>query len=58
MGRCPVRSIFPEALQKLKENQDKLDFMFKDIRPMSSAVDGYEAFEKGKSQKVVFKAQE
>ncbi|PNS16016.1 hypothetical protein CAC42_4417 [Sphaceloma murrayae] len=58
MGRCPVRSIFPEALQKLKEKQDQLDFMFKDIRPLSSAVDGYEAFEKGKSQKVVFKAQE
>ncbi|KAF4549350.1 Alcohol dehydrogenase GroES-like domain-containing protein 13 [Elsinoe fawcettii] len=58
MGRCPVRSIFPQSLQKLKEKQDQLDFMFKDIRPLSSAVDGYEVFEKGKSQKVVFKAQE
>lgn len=25
MGRCPVRSIFPEALQKLKEHQHQLE---------------------------------
>lgn len=24
MGRCPVRSVFPQALEKLKEHQDKL----------------------------------
>jgi threonine dehydrogenase-like Zn-dependent dehydrogenase len=24
MGRCPVRSVFPQALEKLKVHQDKL----------------------------------
>ncbi len=26
MGRCPVRSIFPQALAVLKKNQDKLEY--------------------------------
>lgn len=54
MGRCPVRSIFPEALQKLKEKQDLLGFMSDKIMPLSEAVEGYDLFDKMKAQKIVF----
>jgi len=57
MGRCPVRSIFPEALKLLEENQDLLDFVFGKIMPLSDAVEGYEIFDKMIAQKVVFEAQ-
>jgi len=57
MGRCPVRSIFPGALAKLKEKQDLLDFMSDKIMPMSQAVEGYDLFDSMKVQKVVFEAQ-
>lgn len=54
MGRCPVRSIAPEALEVLKRNQHKLDFMFDKIMPLGEAVDGYDLFDKMKVQKVIF----
>jgi len=57
MGRCPVRSIFPQALAKLKEKQHLLDFMSDKIMPMSQAVEGYDLFDSMKVQKVVFEAQ-
>ncbi|KAF2150038.1 putative alcohol dehydrogenase [Myriangium duriaei CBS 260.36] len=55
MGRCPVRSIFPQALESLRRHQDKLDFMLKDVRPLSEFQKGYEDFDGGKTQKVVFR---
>ncbi|GAB7339704.1 hypothetical protein MBLNU457_6275t1 [Dothideomycetes sp. NU457] len=55
MGRCPVRSIFPQALEKLKQKQNLLGFMFEKIMPLSEAVEGYEIFDSMKVQKVVFK---
>ncbi|KAK3333246.1 chaperonin 10-like protein [Cercophora scortea] len=55
MGRCPVRSIFPEALAVLAKNQDKFSFMFDKIMPLSDAVEGYDLFDKMKVQKVIFK---
>lgn len=55
MGRCPVRSIFPQALEKLKQKQHLLGFMFEKIMPLSEAVEGYEIFDAMKVQKVVFK---
>jgi len=55
MGRCPVRSIFPQALEKLKQKQHLLGFMFEKIMPLSEAVEGYEIFDSMKVQKVVFK---
>lgn len=58
MGRCPVRSIFPEALEKLKQKQDLLGFMSDKIMPLSQAVEGYDIFDKMQAQKVVFKAGE
>jgi len=54
MGRCPVRSIFPQALALLQEKQHLLGFMFDKIMPLSDAVEGYDIFDKMKAQKVVF----
>ncbi|KAK8210109.1 hypothetical protein M8818_003596 [Zalaria obscura] len=54
MGRCPVRSIFPQALAKLKEKQDLLGFMSDKIMPLSEAVEGYDIFDQMKAQKIVF----
>ena len=51
MGRCPVRSIFPQALQKLKEKQHLLGFMSDKMMPMSEAVEGYDLFDKMKVHK-------
>ncbi|KAL2867743.1 alcohol dehydrogenase family protein [Aspergillus lucknowensis] len=56
MGRCPVRSIFEDALALLEKKQDVLDFMVTDIRPLSAALQGYEDFNQMKSQKVIFEA--
>ncbi|KAK2604442.1 hypothetical protein N8I77_007373 [Diaporthe amygdali] len=55
MGRCPVRSLFPESLALLAKSQDKLSFMFDKIMPLSEAVEGYDLFDKMKVQKVIFK---
>ncbi|KAL2271565.1 hypothetical protein VTJ83DRAFT_936 [Remersonia thermophila] len=55
MGRCPVRSVFHEALPVLAKNQDKFNFMFDKILPLSEAVEGYELFDQHKVQKVIFK---
>ncbi|KAH8782885.1 alcohol dehydrogenase GroES-like domain-containing protein [Diaporthe sp. PMI_573] len=55
MGRCPVRSLFPEALALLAKSQDKLSFMFDKIMPLSEAVEGYDLFDNMKVQKVIFK---
>ncbi|KAL8765695.1 MAG: hypothetical protein Q9209_007302 [Squamulea sp. 1 TL-2023] len=57
MGRCPVRSIFPQALKKLKEKQHLLGFMSDKIMPLSEAIEGYNLFDQMKVQKVVFEAQ-
>nr|XP_036577574.1 alcohol dehydrogenase, GroES-like domain-containing protein [Colletotrichum truncatum]KAF6784572.1 alcohol dehydrogenase, GroES-like domain-containing protein [Colletotrichum truncatum] len=54
MGRCPVRSIFPEALAMLEKKQDKLGFMFDRVMPLSDAVEGYNLFDLMKVQKVIF----
>lgn len=56
MGRCPVRSVFEEALESLRRHQDKLGFMADRVMPLSEAVEGYDVFDKMKVQKVVFDA--
>jgi len=58
MGRCPVRSVFPEALQLFEQKQDLFGFMFEKIMPLSEAVEGYDIFNKMQVQKVVFRSQE
>jgi len=57
MGRCPVRSIFPQALKALGQKQDMLGFMSDKIMPLSEAIEGYDIFDKMKVQKVVFEGQ-
>lgn len=57
MGRCPVRSLFPQALEMLKKKQHLLDFMTDKIMPLSDAIEGYEIFNDMKVQKVIFEAQ-
>ncbi|KAF7593220.1 hypothetical protein BBP40_011850 [Aspergillus hancockii] len=56
MGRCPVRSIFEDALELLVRKQDSLDFMVGDIRPLSQAIEAYDDFNQMKSQKIIFEA--
>ncbi|KAI0458820.1 GroES-like protein [Xylaria acuta] len=57
MGRCPVRSLFPEALKLLEKKQRVFDFMTENIMPLSQAVEGYELFDAMKVQKVIFDAE-
>ncbi|KAL2052592.1 hypothetical protein ABVK25_007152 [Lepraria finkii] len=57
MGRCPVRAMFPMALDRLKKKQHLLSFMSDKVMPLSQAVEGYELFDKMKVQKVIFEAQ-
>ena len=53
-GRCPVRSIFPQALEMLKKKQHLLGFMSDNVMPLDKYLEGYEAFDTMKVQKVVF----
>ncbi|KAG9256238.1 chaperonin 10-like protein [Emericellopsis atlantica] len=57
MGRCPVRSLFPEALELLEKKQHLFGFMTDTIMPLSDAVEGYDLFDKMKAQKVIFDAE-
>ncbi|KAL5365804.1 chaperonin 10-like protein [Aspergillus floccosus] len=56
MGRCPVRSVFPQSLEVLKKNQHKLGFMAEKFMPLSQAVEAYDLFNAMKVQKVIFEA--
>ncbi|KAI0202156.1 GroES-like protein [Astrocystis sublimbata] len=55
MGRCPVRSIFPDALKVLAKTQHKFNFMFDKIMPLADAVSGYAIYNEMQVQKVIFK---
>ncbi|KAL6360006.1 hypothetical protein LRP88_05702 [Fusarium phalaenopsidis] len=57
MGRCPVRSVFTEALELLAKKQHLLDFMTATVMPLSNALEGYELFDSMKVQKVIFDAE-
>ncbi|KAK1781757.1 chaperonin 10-like protein [Copromyces sp. CBS 386.78] len=54
IGRCPVRSIFPEALEVMARKQHKFGFMYDKIMPLAEAVEGYDLFDNMKVQKVIF----
>ncbi|PWY66723.1 zinc-containing alcohol dehydrogenase [Aspergillus heteromorphus CBS 117.55] len=56
MGRCPVKSVFQDALNMLVDKQDVMDFMVKDVRPLSQAVQAYDDFNHMRSQKIIFEA--
>ena len=57
MGRCPVRSVFEDALELLREKQHLLGFMEDKIMPLSEAVEGFDLFDRREVQKVIFEAQ-
>ncbi|GAP86567.1 putative alcohol dehydrogenase -like domain-containing protein [Rosellinia necatrix] len=54
MGRCPVRSVFHDALEVLIRKQHVFGFMFEHTMPLSKAVSGYDMFDKMQVQKVIF----
>jgi threonine dehydrogenase-like Zn-dependent dehydrogenase len=54
MGRCPVRSVFEQALAVLEKRQHLLDFMTDNIMPFSQVAEGYDIFNKMQVQKVIF----
>ncbi|KAI1337783.1 GroES-like protein [Xylariaceae sp. FL0016] len=54
MGRCPVRSVFPDALKVLAKRQHLFSFMFENVMPLSMVVSGYDIFNKMQVQKVIF----
>ncbi|KJZ70888.1 hypothetical protein HIM_09714 [Hirsutella minnesotensis 3608] len=54
MGRCPVRSIFEDALAVLAKCQHLFGFMFESKMPLNEAAVAYDLFDKMKVQKVIF----
>lgn len=54
-GRCPVRSIFEEALEVLVKEQKKVAFLCGKTMSLEDAPKAYEDFEQRKVTKVVFK---
>ncbi|KAJ4177975.1 hypothetical protein NW755_013525 [Fusarium falciforme] len=54
MGRCPVRSVFSEAMDLLVEIHHSLGFLFETVIPLSNAAEGYELFNQSKVPKVIF----
>ncbi|ETI20807.1 hypothetical protein G647_07149 [Cladophialophora carrionii CBS 160.54] len=54
-GRCPVRAVFLEALDLLKDKQDQLGFMTDHIVGIEDAVEAYKQFNEAKVQKVIFR---
>lgn len=54
-GRCPVRSIFEEALAVLVREQEKVGFLCGTIMSLEDADQAYRNFEARKVRKLVFK---
>lgn len=54
-GRCPVRSIFEEALALLVQEQKKLAFLCGKTMDLEDAPQAYKDFEARKVSKIVFK---
>lgn len=54
-GRCPVRSIFEEALALLVQEQKKVAFLCGKTMSLEEAPKAYEDFEARKVHKIVFK---
>ncbi|KAJ9602992.1 hypothetical protein H2200_012287 [Cladophialophora chaetospira] len=53
-GRCPVRSVFEDALKVLTKQQDKLAFLCSKTASLEDAPQAYEDFEARKVHKIVF----
>ncbi|OQN96674.1 hypothetical protein B0A48_17314 [Cryoendolithus antarcticus] len=56
-GRCPVRSIFEEALELLVKEQKKVAFLCGQTMSLEDAPQAYKDFEQQKVHKIVFKPQ-
>lgn len=54
-GRCPVRSIFEEALALLVKEQKKVAFLCGQTMSLEDAPQAYKDFEQQKVHKIVFK---
>lgn len=54
-GRCPVRSVFEEALELFRKEHKKLAFLCGKIMSLEDAPQAYKDFEARKTHKVVFK---
>ena len=54
-GRCPVRSIFEDALKLLVQEQKKVAFLCGKTMSLEEAPQAYKDFEQRKVQKIVFK---
>ncbi|KAJ4985201.1 alcohol dehydrogenase-like domain-containing protein [Stagonosporopsis vannaccii] len=54
MGRCPVRSIFEDALAVLVQQQDKVRFLTGSIMNIEAAEEAFRIFESGKVHKIIF----
>ncbi|KAF2206440.1 hypothetical protein CERZMDRAFT_53085 [Cercospora zeae-maydis SCOH1-5] len=54
-GRCPVRSIFEEALELLVQEQKKVAFLCGKTMSLEDAPQAYQDFEQRKVHKIVFK---
>lgn len=52
-GRCPVRSLFEEALEKLAEVQDNVAFLCSKTMKLEEAPEAFKLFEARKVHKVV-----
>jgi threonine dehydrogenase-like Zn-dependent dehydrogenase len=55
-GRCPVRSIFEDALELLVKQQDKVSWLCGKTMSLEDAPQAYKDFEARKVHKVLFKA--
>ncbi|CAF1029406.1 unnamed protein product [Rotaria magnacalcarata] len=53
-GRCPVRALFPEALQLFSEKQDQFKNFISHRMSLSDADKAYELFDKRLARKVIF----
>ena len=54
-GRCPVRSIFEDALKLLVQEQKKVAFLCGKTMSIEEAPQAYRDFEQRKVHKIVFK---
>lgn len=54
-GRCPVRSIFEDALALLVQEQKKVAFLCGKTMSIEEAPQAYKDFEQRKVHKIVFK---
>lgn len=54
MGRCPVRAVFKEALEILKQHDDLFSTFIQHTVPMSKAPEYYAEFEANRIGKTIF----